>query len=145
MKIAGKSIEGMTFGIFGFIVLLVAYYFGSRTGKSKAMAAAGDTLAKDITKSDLTYDLSQYVIMADRCYDAMYDIGTDEEALYIVFAKMRTNSDLLQLIKAFGSRGNIVFQGGAKNLAEWIASDLNNVEIEKVNDILKRNNITYQF
>ena len=135
----------MTFGIFAFVVLLVAYYFGSRTGKTKAAAANGDTLAKDISKSDLTYDLSQYVIFADRCWDAVYDIGTDEEALYDVFTKMRSNSDFLQLIKAFGSRGNIVFQGGEKTLAEWMSSDLNNVEIEKVNDILKRNNITYQF
>lgn len=135
----------MTFGIFAFIVLLVSYYFGTRTGKSKAGAAAGDTLAKDISKSDLTYDLSQYVMMADRCYDAVYDIGTDEEALYSVFSKIRSNSDLLQLIKAFGNRGNIVFQGGEKTLAEWMASDLNNVEIEKVNDILARNGVTYKF
>ena len=145
MKIAGKSIEGMTFGIFAFVVLLVSYYFGTRTGKSKAAAAAGDILTKEITKSELTYDLPQYSIMADRCFDAVYDLGTDEEALYLVFGKLRNNSDMLQLIKSFGSRGNIVFQGGAKNLNEWISSDLNNVEIEKVNDILKRNNITYQF
>jgi len=142
MKVAGRGIDGMTFGIFGFIVLLVAYYFGTRTGKSKAVAAAGDQLAKDISKTDLTYDLSQYTIFADRAYDAMYDFGTDEEALYVMFGKLRTNSDVLQLIKAFGVRGDFIYKEG---LTKWLSSELNNIEIEKVNDILKRNNITYQF
>ncbi len=144
MKIAGKSIEGMTFGIFGFIVLLVAYYLGSRTGKAKVKAAASDQLANDIEKTALTYDLSEYNIFAERAFMAVYDIGTDEEALYVLFGKMRTNADLLQLIAAFGKRGNFM-QGGAKTLGEWIYSDLNNAEVEKVNEILQRNNITYQF
>lgn len=145
MKIAGKGIDGMTFGIFGFIVLLVAYYFGTRTGKSKAGAAAGDTLAKDISKSDLTYDLSQYVIMADRVYTCIAGVTEDEEGLYVVFARMRNNSDILQLIKAFGKRSGGFEFWYEKSLTEWMSSDLNNVEIEKVNDILKRNNVTYQF
>lgn len=145
MKIAGKNIDPTTLGLFGFLVLIVAYYFGSRTGKAKAVAADGDQIAKDITVSDLTYDLSQYQIFADRCYDAMYDLGTDEEALYVVFGKMRNNSDVLKLIQVFGQRGNIIFQGGAKSLAEWLSSDLTNGELDKVNEILKRNNITLQF
>lgn len=145
MIVAGKNIQGLSFGIFGAFVLVVAYYIGSRTGKSKAVAGETDQLNKDISKNELTYDLSQYNIMADRLYDAMYDIGTDEEAVYTIMARLRNDSDLLQLIRAFGSRGNIIFQGGEKTLAGWLSSDLTNPELGKVNDILKRNGINYQF
>jgi hypothetical protein len=144
MKLAGKNINIVTFGILGFLVLLISYYFGSRTGKAKSTAIEVDTLAKDIKGNELTYDLSEYNSLADRAFIAVYDIGSDEEALYVILAKMRNNSDIYQLIKTFGSRGGF-FQGGSKTLSEWIASDLNNVEIEKVNEILKRNGITFQF
>jgi len=59
-----------------------------------------------------------------------------------MFGKLRTNSDVLQLIKSFGERGDFIYKEG---LTKWLASELNETEIAKVNDILKRNNITYQF
>ena len=145
MNIAGKNINVTTFGILGFIVLLVAYYIGSRTGKAKTTAADIDAMTKDINSSDLTFDISQYVSLADRVYICVYGITEDEEGLYVVFAKMRTNSDVLQLIKSFGKRSGGFDFWYEKSLSEWLASDLNNVEIAKINDILKRNNITFQF
>jgi hypothetical protein len=145
MKVAGKNIDVTTFGIFGAIVLVIAYYIGSRTGKAKATASMADQLAKDIRKEDLTYDLSQYSTLADRVFMCVYDITEDEEGLYVVFGKMRNNSDVMQLISSFGKRGGGFDFWFDKTLPEWLASDLNNVEIGKINDILKSNSITYQF
>jgi hypothetical protein len=145
MKIAGKEVNVLGIGIFAFVVLLVAYYIGSRTGKAKTTASEIDTLVKDIKTDELTYDLSQYVNFADRVYICVYGVTEDEEGLYVVFGRMRTDSDVLQLIKAFGKRSGGFDFWYDKTLSEWLASDLNNVEIAKINDILKRNNITFQF
>lgn len=145
MKIGNQNIDPATLGIFGFLVLVVAYYFGSRTGKAKAAAADLDALAKDIKTEELTYDVSNYADFADRAYIAVYGVTEDEEALYVLFGKMRNNSDVFQLIKSFGKRSGGFDFWADKTLAEWLASDLNNAEIGKINDILKRNNITFQF
>ena len=144
MKLAGLDVPGTSFGILGFFVLIAAYYLGSRTGKSKAATASVDELTKGISKSELTYEENQYGLWADRIYDITSGIWNDEETLYAIFAKMRNNSDLMQLIKTFGSRGGFI-HGGSFTLQEWLWSDLTKVEVAKVNDILQRNNITYQF
>jgi hypothetical protein len=145
MKVAGKNIDVTTFGIFGAIVLVIAYYIGSRTGKAKATASVADQLAKDIKKEDLTYDLTQYSTLADRVFMCVYGVTEDEEGLYVVFGRMRNNSDVMQLISSFGKRSGGFEFWIDKTLPEWLASDLNNVEIGKINEILKRNGINYQF
>lgn len=145
MKIAGKNIDPTTLGIFGFIVLVVAYYFGSRTGKATATASVVDALNADINSGDLTFELSNYNDFADRAFTALNGVLTDEESLYVLFGKMRTNSDVLQLIKSYGKRAISWEFWAPKTLAEGMASEMNNVEIAKVNDVLSRNNITFQF
>lgn len=131
-------------GVLALVVLAVAYFFGSRTGKANAAATTADQLSKEIDKNYLSYDLSQYETFAERLYIAVSDPGTDEDAVYNVFTAMRNKSDVLQLIKQFGRRDIIA---GIENytLPEWISSDLSTAEIEKVNQILERNGIDYKF
>ena len=145
MKIAGKEISTTTFGIFAAVVLVIAYYIGSRTGKSKAKAGAGDQLAKDITGSELTYDKSQYSIYADGIWTAINGVFVDDSAINTLMGKMRTKSDVLQLITTFGNRSLLPFGIGGGTLPEWIYQRLNAKEIGEVNDIMYRNNITYTF
>lgn len=126
------------------LILGVAYYIGSRTGKAKKATAADDLLKKEINNSDLSYEQSQFVAMADKLETSMFGFSDDENAVYSVFAKLRTKSDLIQLIKIFGNR-RMSFSIGGANLNAWINSRLEASEIAKVNDILSRNNIDYQF
>lgn len=142
MKVAGMEIPGLSFGIFGLIVCVIGYYLGTRTGKAKS--TPGNVLANDINEADLTYQLSQYVIYADRCQDAMSGAGTDTEALKAVFVKMRNNSDLLQLITSFGRRG-AWWQGGSTSFTEWLSNDCSPADLTELNNILQRNNISFQF
>ncbi len=139
MKIYGKEIPGLEIGIFALVVLSLAYFLGSRTGKAAAVSV-GD---KDIKAGSLSYDLSQYKVLADRILEAVEGYGSDEEAIYTVFRKMRTTSDVLQLSKSFGSRG--AWYSGKSSLAAWLAGDLNNAEIAEVNKILASNFIAFQF
>ena len=130
--------------IFISLVLAVAYYIGSRTGKAKTASQTDDTLKKEISKSALSFEQTQYVSMADRLESALYGFTDDENTVFAVFSQLRTKSDLLQLIKTFGNRRRIWTIGGS-NLNAWINNRLDTSEIAHLNDILSRNSIDYQF
>lgn len=105
------------------------------------------------------YD-SQYESMATQLVHAMNGCGTDEEAVYEVFRKLRNDADVLKLVQIFGVRyyqpcswsqpisyamwlvDDKSFGGG---IDDWLAYDLTSSEIAKVNQILRSNGISYQF
>jgi hypothetical protein len=145
MNLFGYRISWFAVGIFGLIVLVLAYYLGGRTGKAKNQNADAKAIAKDIDQSALSYETSQYDAWAQKIFIALYDLFKDQDAVYSVFSKMRTKSDVLQLIHVFGVKKNLFWAFDGKTLPEWIYQRLNEDEINKINDILKRNNIDYQF
>lgn len=137
-----KKYPAIGLGAFALIAFVVAYFFGNKTGKA---ATPTDTELKEAQKSTpLTYELSQYATLADRLETAMYGATDDEDAVYSVFSKLRNRADLLQLISSFGKR-RIFLTIGDSNLSTWIYHRLNKSEVEKVNEILSRNAIDYQF
>jgi hypothetical protein len=144
MEVYGKYYSWTSVAIIVAIILVIAYYLGNRTGKGKAVSADTEALKKEIQKSELSYDQTTYEALADKLETAMYGYTDDEAAVYAVFAKLRNKSDLLQLITSFGER-RIIFTWGNSNLNKWINNRLDASEIAKVNDILARNNITYNF
>ena len=149
--IGTRNINLTTFGILSLIVLLVAYYLGSRTGKAKQVKTdpnsgtnIKDRLSQSIATEPLTYSIDNYSIFAERIYLECKGITTDEAAVYAIFRKMRNQSDLLQLIVSFGDRGNF-FTFGKAGLSEWLYTGMNNSEIKEINSILASNNIKYEF
>jgi hypothetical protein len=144
MNLFGKYYSWFSVSIITAIILVVAYYLGNRTGKGKAAAADSEALQKELDNSQLTYEPSQYTSWADKLFVAMNGFTDDEEAIYSVIAKLRTKSDLLQLIKSFGSK-RIQFTLGDSNLNQFFANRLESSEIAKINDILSRNSISYEF
>ena len=97
-----------------------------------------DRANAEIKDGDVTLTPSELSNMADRLHAAMAGVGTDEEAVYAVFRQLRTRSDLMALVKAFGIRKG-------ESLSQWLTSDLSRKEIEKVNAILINNRINYSF
>jgi hypothetical protein len=97
-----------------------------------------DKANAEIKDGDVTLTPSELSNMADRLHAAMAGFGTDEEAIYAVFRLLRTRSDLMALVKAFGIRKG-------ESLSQWLTSDLSRKEIEKVNAILVNNRINYSF
>ena len=93
-----------------------------------------ETVEKQINRQNLTYTDAEYQEMAARIYKAVKGVGTDEKAIETVFAKLRTSDDLSKLIATYGVRDKLT-------MTEWLYDDLNNKEIGKLNDILKRNGI----
>jgi hypothetical protein len=126
------------------LILGAAYYIGTRTGKAKKEGQADDAIKKEIDKKELTFEQTQFASMATKLETAMFGYTDDENAVYAVFTKLRSRSDVLNLIKTFGER-RMIFNLGNANLNQWINTRLDTSEIAKVNDILSRNNIDYQF
>lgn len=97
-----------------------------------------DKANAEIKDTDVTLTPSELSNLADRLYSAMSGPGTDEEAVYAAFRLLRTRSDLMSLIKAFGVRKG-------ETLPQWLTGDLSRREIEKLNAILVSNRINYSF
>jgi len=101
--------------------------------------------------SKQTYPLSQYSQFAQKIENAGSDIGTDEDSIFAVFRKIKTNKDLLLLKKAFGTRpytGDILPYFILRNnldLQGWLTSELSSSEVTKINTILRNNGVTYSF
>lgn len=97
-----------------------------------------DKANAEIKDSDVSLTSAQASTLADKLYSAMRGWGSDEEAVYSVFRLLRSRSDLLLLSRTFGVRGG-------RTLSEWLSSDLSQKELDKVNQILATNGITYSF
>lgn len=96
-----------------------------------------------------TYQNSQYFAWANRLEQAMFDVGTDEDAIFSVFSQLRNNADFLKLKQAFGVRnytGGYVpgFLSDDLSLDGWIQQELDNSEIVQLNNILANKGISYR-
>jgi hypothetical protein len=99
----------------------------------------------------LSYKPSQYITWADKLEDAFeYIWGTDEDAIYSILRKLKTNNDWLELNRAFGMRtyrdytdSEFMF-GKDVNLSRWFQLELDTKEKAKCNAILKSKGITYR-
>lgn len=95
-----------------------------------------------------TYYTSQYVLFADKLYNAMITSNpfdpTDEESIYGVMRLMKNDVDINLLVKAFGTR-RMEFSLKGGGLAAFLQDDLDKKEMAIVNKILSDNNINYRF
>jgi hypothetical protein len=97
----------------------------------------------------LSYPISQYDEWANALHTAMYSYGTDEQAIYRIMGYMKNNTDVLQLIKAYGvKKENTIGISGEGTLSEWLTNELDSTEIGIVNSTLaskKNPSITIRF
>ena len=107
--------------------------------KSKA-----DEISKQIIKNyedeivpeKLSYSESEFESMASKIDTAIGTWSDDENAIYEVFMKMKTNSDVLKLQETFGVRSS------GHDLFTAIVRNLNAEEIAKINGYLSQRNIS---
>lgn len=100
-----------------------------------------------------TYSLLQYKQWADQLYSAMAKLGTDTDVITTIFDKQQNLTDILQLIKAFGTRnyggwtgesgviGDLL--GSEKGLTSWLDEELSKSEKQKINTSLATKGINF--
>lgn len=145
MKEYLKKYPALSLGVFALVAILIAYYFGSRTGKGRNLSEVESELQTAVLSDPLTYELSEFDSFADRLHTAMSTLMDDESAIYSIFRKMRNRTDVLQLIKSFGKRGSWVWNVGGGTLSSWMSLKLTSKEIETINDILAGADIDFEF
>lgn len=106
-----------------------------------------DTLDNDIKTDNLSHIESYYFVLADKIQTAVEGFGTDEELIYSVMQQMKTNSDVLQLIKTFGKRSFLNGFGVAwkATLTEVLNYELSAKKLARVNEILSENGVNMKF
>ena len=104
-------------------------------------------LNKEINYNPLSFTESQYKMWADSIETAIFDIGTDNKAIYSIFVKMNNKADVLSLIVAFGVRPlyDWFVHIGDWNLGQWLHYDMRQSQIDKINTILSNKDINYSF
>jgi len=102
-------------------------------------------------KTKLSYPLSQYQAFAKIIEIAGQDAGTDEQAIYSVFMKLKNNADYLQLVKAWGVARQVYpewilfYSSGQKmSLQQFLRYEMDEKEIKKINYILTSKGIKYR-
>lgn len=95
----------------------------------------------------LSYTEQQYLIYANSLYDAFVGVGTNLERVASVMSKMKSDADVLALIKAYGTRdGGTYWWSPDMTLIEQIPYDMDSSDITKyVNNPLQANGVTYRF
>lgn len=135
----GKLIRNLVWiSIIATVIVIVVIIIVSANKKAKANKVQQDKIRDieaEIVPDKLSYTESQYSSMADTIDNAIGTFSDDEEAIYEVFMRMQTNSDVLKLQEAFGIRSGY-------DLFTILHRNLNNDEIQKINSFLAQRNIS---
>jgi len=123
-------------------IVIIALIFGLIIYKDLRKRSSGKSaikeLDKDIDTNHLSYPRSYYGIWAQDVYRAVNGMGTDEQAVFDVFKKMKNKDDVLQLITSFGVKDG-------ETLSQWLIGDLGEDDKETLNRLLSDKDINYQF
>jgi hypothetical protein len=115
--------------------------------KRKQNENVTDELKDAEKKQPLTYPLSQYDNFANIIETACFDLGTDEQAIYQVFYRLKNNADFLQLAKAWGNPTRRYYEYFVPmdfTLVQMLRYDMSDSECQVVNQILAKKGIKYR-
>ena len=138
----GKAAIWIALGIL--LVIVGVYLFQKFKGLSGLItdkaneAKLIEEANKNMIGDDVTLTQEEFGNLAKRLYRAMKGNGTDEDAIWDVYNRMSTRSDVLQLNKTFGIMED-------ETLSEWLYDDLDADEILHLNQILANKGINYQY
>ena len=91
---------------------------------------------------------SQAKSYANKLFQAMDGLGTDEQSIYSVFYKLQNDADFLAIQNAFGTKtissGSYFVSDVRGTMVPCLSSELDIDELKRVNDILSKKNIKYR-
>lgn len=95
-----------------------------------------------VTSNVKTYDQAQYNLMADGLYRAMDGLGTDEDTIYAILSRLRTEADWYELVSAFGNKkSSFPFSSFEDSLQGWLSDELGGSDKTKINTLLGKFNV----
>lgn len=142
--------------VFGALGIMAASFFGVKKiiKRRKEQKAEKDYIAQvkdeqtafEQSGEKLSYPPSNYKQFADQLQEAMQYTGTYFGVIYGIMKQMKNNLDVIQLVKAFGTRP-VYFWGFTYNftLPEALRDELSEGDINKINNLFKAKKIKYRF
>lgn len=136
------------------LVGYIGYRVYRKRNPSDASALAQDERDAKLKGQVLSYTLSSYQGLADTIFNSWFQnfniFNPVNEAIVLsTINKMRSDLDVIQLIRAFGKRRAPIAFGSFftsdVTLPEWLSIGLNPKEIKAVNDVLAAKGISYKF
>jgi len=135
-------------GAVGYAVYKLTQKFGETDeADRKEDSEIQNELQIESNKKPASYADSQYRTFANTIETAGFDVGTDENAIYSTFRKLKNNTDYLKLLRAWGKPNRKVYEWGIgrnMTLPQFIRWEMSDSEVKKVNDILSSRGITYR-
>ena len=153
MESAPKNIQESIFAkpLTWAIIAGAGIYLASRfIKKSPTAAEKKDVKVLEQQGQKATYLDSNYKQFADGLYAArsanapFFWGGTNEQAMYNIFNKMKNDLDVVKLTEAFGSR-RLSYSLQNANLGGFLKDELDEEELNIINTGLRSKKINYQF
>ena len=136
----GSLIRNVVYiGLIVTFLVILTIVIVAKNKKAKTNEANQQKIAeyeKEVIPEKLSYSDSEFENMASIIDGAIGTWTDDEDAIYQVFMKMKTNSDVLKLQEVFGVRSS------SHDLFTAIHRNLNSTEIQKINSFLAQRNIS---
>lgn len=116
--------------------------FGSKDKEKESADNILDKTTDEINTKAKTITETQAHEIANRLYNAMKDVGTDEDEIEkLIIGKKLTSEDLKMVVKAFGTRkygtyGSPMFDfmgGTSLNLREWLDKECSSSLMKLIN------------
>lgn len=158
MKIASKvDVAKIAYTAGGVMLLIIMFlYIKKKLQESREEDKNNEYLRQidaSINDSDLRFSDVEYQTMADSLYSYLSDTragyaGVDEDGVYSIMERLRTDDDVMKLIKTFGSkeiRKRWQTKSHIYTLPGAISALMSQKERNKINDILENNGIKFQF
>ena len=130
--------------------------FGKRTSENMRNNRDNKVVKDDLkklNKDDSTKQKisdSQAKSLASGLFTAMDNYGTDEDAIYSIFRKVKNDADVLAVIKAYGTKtltvtGLWTSDDYTGDLAGSLRQELSPGDMNRINTILDKKGIEFRF
>ncbi|MEE1288473.1 MAG: hypothetical protein UHK44_07735 [Bacteroidaceae bacterium] len=158
MKLANKvDLTKTAFAVGGLLLLVIMFlWVKKKIGEAKEKSKNDEYLKKinaSIDGSSLRFSDVEYMTMSDSLYSYLSDTragyaGVDEDGVYSIMERLRTDDDVMKLIKTFGSR-EIRKRWQTKShvytLPGAVAALMSQSERDEINERFENNGISFRF
>ena len=138
------------------VIIIMVIYIRKKIGEFRTEKENDEYLKQidaSINGSGLSFSDVEYRTMADSLFSYLSDTragyaGVDEDGVYDVMERLRSNDDVLKLINAFGSkeiRKRWQTKSHIYTLPGAIAALMSQKERDRINERLEKNGITFRF
>jgi len=140
-KIVGALIVA---AIVGYIVYRVIQWARQAAQPTDAGSINSD-IAANTNASNLTFEPSDYIIIADNLEQAMTHLGSNDSAVLEAWSQAQNADDIRAIITAFGLRTNYLFSVSKyeAGVIKWMQEELSASSLAQVKAIFNRFNVPF--